>query len=135
MDRCEKFQRLLSIEIEALKDELAEWVELLDRRRERAEITEYVRNANKALLQLEIMGLGHMLEGCIDLPIDNEESIDELSEHVKAHLHERLQHGQYPEALYRLVLEKVDKVGAYLKLEVQPGAEMGLRHERHEKPA
>ncbi|MFP4510431.1 MAG: hypothetical protein ACLFNQ_09900 [Spirochaetaceae bacterium] len=102
-----------------------EWIDNLSNRYKRAEVTQYVTKANTALLRSEIMGLSYVLNGCADFPIDSEESVDELADHIREHLHGRLQHRQYPEALYTLLAKKVDKVAEYLKLEVPPRAEMG----------
>ncbi len=117
MTRCEKFRRLLAIEIEGLEEELRLWIKRLDHRLENAEITEYVRLENSALLRSELMGLEFLLNGCTDISLDDDESVDELTQDIKKHFRQRLQERGYPPALYLLVEQKIDKVGEYLKLD------------------
>ena len=54
-DLCRKFQRLLHVELEDLREDLDLFVEVMTARHESGEITDYVYNENLAVLRNEIM--------------------------------------------------------------------------------
>lgn len=122
MDRlCKKFVKLVSLELESMRDELEMLITQLDERLARHEITDYVRNENLAVLRNETLGLEECLRGCADLSFDTQaevaQSIDVLAERTKEQMRERLSSKGYVPALYPLLERRLAKVAAYLKLD------------------
>jgi hypothetical protein len=117
---CTKHLRLVSLELESLRDELQILIDGLDDRLARHEITDYVRNENMAVLRNEVLGLEDCLRGCQDLELSAEETIDELVTRTKQHLRERLSKNGYVPALALLLESRLEKVAAYLKLDTSP---------------
>lgn len=115
---CAKYLKLVSLELESLKDELQILADGLDHRLARHEITDYVRNENLAVLRNEILGLDTLIRGCDDLDLSEDKTIDEMVGRTKQRLRERVQHNGYVPALALLLESRLDKVAEYLKLDV-----------------
>lgn len=112
-----KFLKLLSLEMESLKDELELIIGSLDSRLARREITDYVRNENLAVLRNEVMGLEDCIRGCPDMDFSGAETPRDLVEMSKEYLSHRLgEHGYVP-AVYRLLEHRLDKIAAYLSVD------------------
>lgn len=113
---CHKYLGILQVEIEDLKDDLNLFLGVLQDRHERRVITDYVFAENSAILRNEILGLDECIRaiaGCVDF---EDESIDNVREMLKQEIGGRLdQHGYVP-AVKQLLIRKLDKIAAYLRL-------------------
>ncbi len=115
---CRKFAKLLAIELESLEEELELLLQTLDRRLKEHEITDYVRNENYVVLRNEILGLRDYLNSGCSVDSDEITTADEAAAAAKEVIRHRLEERGYVPALYGLVASRVDKVAAYLKLDM-----------------
>lgn len=113
-----KFLRLLAIEIESLHDELEVVINSLEDRLARYEITEYVRNENFATLRNELLGVEDCLNGCGEFSVADDAGIEEVAYAMKRFVRARLHEHGYVEAVHTLIEKRIDKVVAYLKIEI-----------------
>lgn len=111
----DKFVRLLQLEIESLHDEIELIVASLDRRLERREITDYVRNENVAILRNELLGLEDFLRTEFATSDRGELSLDEVVIEVQEYLRRRIADRGYVPALYELVRLRIRKIVDYLR--------------------
>jgi hypothetical protein len=118
-----RFRRLLTVELESLREELEILVEYQDRRLANHEITDYVRNSNVSTLQNEIMGLQDFLREECCLELDEDSDVSEMAEAVRSALRRyAITHDLVP-ALFEVVSLRIGKIVGYLKAEeIQPVA-------------
>lgn len=110
-----RFRRLLTVELESLRDELEILIEYQDRRLANHEITEYVRNSNVSTLQNEIMGLEDFLREECCLELDEDSDVWEMAEAVRAALRRyAISHDLVP-ALFEVVNLRIGKIIGYLR--------------------
>jgi hypothetical protein len=113
-----KFRKILMVEIEDLHDDLDLFIQVIDDRHRARQITDYVYNENLAILRNEVMGLEDCLRGCSTLDPGTTDSVDELASYLKGSFRERLRSHGYVPALNSLLDKRIDKIAAYLKLEL-----------------
>lgn len=118
-----RFRRLLTVELESLREELEILVEHQNRRLANHEITEYVRNSNVSTLQNEIMGLEDFLREECCLELDEDSDLWEMAEAVRWALRRyAITHDLVP-ALFEVVNLRIEKIVGYLQTEhIQPVA-------------
>ncbi len=109
-----RFRRLLTVELESLRDELHILVEHQDRRLADHEITDYVRNSNVSTLQNEIMGLEHYLRMECCEGVDDENDVVVLAEAARSGLRHYAEAHDLVPALYEVVNLRIGKIVDYL---------------------
>lgn len=110
-----RFRRLLTVELESLRDELQILVEHQNRRLANHEITEYVRNSNVSTLQNELMGLEDFLREECCLNVDEDADVWEMAEAARSGLRRyAVTHDLVP-ALSEVVNLRIGKIVGYLR--------------------
>ncbi len=75
----EKFFKILSIEFSDLEDELDVLIALVNKRRDRHEITEYVMKANSTLLKRELVDILLIHKKIMEISPDSYKNVDEAT--------------------------------------------------------
>lgn len=106
-----KFMKIFSVEMADLLESLSIFVDTMDERHKKHELTEYVWTENRSLLEHEMHLLQLMQRKFDELNSNDFASPGEVKEAILKMLHER---EDVPESLIKLVTAKIEKVETYL---------------------
>jgi hypothetical protein len=109
-----KFISIFRIELKDLEEDINYLLEILEKRRDSQEITNYVYMGNKGLLLNEISCVHELLDRISNIDAYQHESVEVMIADVKKMLDKRIQDCAFPEALHGLVQRKFEKVCTYI---------------------
>ena len=113
-DLLRRFLGILKVELEDLEDDIADLLELCQRRKNHQEISDYVYQENKTLLLNEIAALKSLIHSLDGLDTGRFVTQQQMFEEVDQLIHARTRESAFPEAVYSLVKRRLDKVAQYL---------------------
>jgi hypothetical protein len=109
-----KFIRIFRIELEDLEEDINDLLEILEKRRDSQEITNYVYMENKGILLNEIACVHELLDSISSIDADRYESVEAMIAEVRNMLDQRIQDCDFPEVVHSLVQRKFEKVSTYV---------------------
>jgi hypothetical protein len=109
-----KFISIFRIELEDLEEDINDLLEILEKRRDSQEITNYVYMGNKGVLMSEISCLRELLDTLSTIDANQYESVEAMISDVRNMLSRRIRDCAAPEAVHQLVERKFQKVCTYI---------------------
>jgi len=109
-----KFIRIFRIELEDLEEDINDLLEILEKRRDSQEITNYVYMENKGILLNEIACVHELLDSISSIDANKYESVEAMIAEVRNMLDQRIQDCDFPEVVHSLVQRKFEKVSTYV---------------------
>ena len=109
-----KFISIFRIELKDLEDDINDLLEILEKRKNNQEITNYVYMGNKGILLSEISCVHELLDELSTIDAYHYESVDAMIADVRKKLDTRITDCSFPDALHNLVQRKIDKVCTYV---------------------
>ncbi len=109
-----KFISIFRMELEDLEEDINDLLEILEKRRDSQEITNYVYMENKGTLLNEIACVHELLESIRTIDANQYESVEAMIAEVKKMLDQRIQDCAFPEVVHSLVQRKFEKVSTYV---------------------
>jgi hypothetical protein len=109
-----KFISIFRIELEDLEEDINDLLEILEKRKDSQEITNYVYMGNKGVLLNEISCVRELLDSLSTIDAYQYESVEAMIEAVKKMLYERIRDCAAPEVVHQLVGRKFEKVCTYV---------------------
>ena len=109
-----KFINIFRIELKDLEEDINDLLEILEKRRDSQEITNYVYMENKATLLNEISCVHELLDSMSAIDAYQYESVQAMIADVKKMLDQRIQDCDFPEVVHGLVQRKFEKVCTYV---------------------
>ena len=106
-----KFFKILSIEFSALEDEMDTWIDLISKRLDRHEITEYVMKANSSLLKRELTDMLIIHKKIMELSSEDYQTVDEAKTEIINIIYSFT---GIPEAVHSFMEKRVRKVLRYM---------------------
>ena len=115
-----KFMKILRAEVEDLLEDVGVAERRHAERFARREVTDYVFRQNEALFHAEAEALHRIIEYLDCLDLSRYADLDSLVRAVDILVRELVQDHQEPEAAYRFVSRKVEKVRRYVESGSEP---------------
>ncbi len=109
-----KFINIFRIELEDLEEDINDLLEILEKRKDSQEITNYVYMGNKGILLSEISCVRELLDTLSTIDAYQYESVEVMIAEVKKMLFERIRDCAAPEVVHHLVERKFEKVCTYV---------------------
>ena len=109
-----KFVSIFKIELEDLEEDINDLLEILEKRKDSQEITNYVYMGNKGVLLNEISCVRELLDTLSTIDAYQYESVEVMIAEVKKMLFERIRDCAAPEVVHQLVERKFEKVCNYV---------------------
>ena len=109
-----KFISIFRIELEDLEQDINDLLEILEKRKDSQEITNYVYMGNKGILLNEISCVRELLDTLSTIDAYQYESVEVMIAEVKKMLFERIRDCAAPEVVHHLVERKFEKVCTYV---------------------
>jgi hypothetical protein len=109
-----KFISIFRIELEDLEEDINDLLEILEKRKDGREITNYVYMENKGVLLNEISCVEELLDSISTIDPYQYESVEAMIAEVKKMLYQKIRNSDFPEAVHNLVQRKFEKVRAYI---------------------
>jgi len=109
-----KFINIFRIELEDLEEDINDLLEILEKRKDGKEITNYVYMGNKGVLLNEISCVRELLDTLGTVDAYQYESVEAVIADVKKMLDQRIQDCAAPEVVHSLVQRKFEKVCTYV---------------------
>ena len=109
-----KFVSIFRIELEDLEEDINDLLEILEKRKDSQEITNYVYMGNKGVLLNEISCVRDLLDTLSTIDAYQYESVEVMIAEVKKMLFERIRDCAAPGVVRQLVERKFEKVCTYV---------------------
>jgi hypothetical protein len=109
-----KFISIFRIELEDLREDINDLIEILEKRKVSQEITNYVYMGNKAVLLNEIASVEELLDSISTIDAYQYESVEDMIADVHQMIDTRIQERDFPEVVHDMVQRKFDKVCKYV---------------------
>jgi len=109
-----KFISIFRIELEDLREDINDLIEILEKRKDCQEITNYVYMENKGVLLNEIASVKELVDSISTIDACQYESVEEMIADVHKIIETRIQELDLPEAVHDMVQRKFDKVCKYV---------------------
>ena len=109
-----KFISIFRIELEDLREDINDLIEMLEKRKVSQEITNYVYMGNKAVLLNQIASVEELLDSISTIDAYQYESVEDMIADVHQMIDTRIQERDFPEMVHDLVQRKFDKVCKYV---------------------
>ncbi len=113
-ERGAKFLKILSVELEDLKEDLQFLIDMAERRRSSGELTNYVFLENLGVLRGEIKAVERLAEELARVDPEGFASVEQLLAHLERIFHQRCEDFQFPEAVCPLIKRRMEKIRAYM---------------------
>jgi hypothetical protein len=114
-----KFISIFRIELQDLEDDINDLLEILERRKDSQEITNYVYMGNKGVLMNEISCIKELLESISTIDAYQYKRVEDMITDVKKTMDMKIQDCAFPEVVHHLVDRKFEKVCNYVMGSVQ----------------
>ena len=109
-----KFISIFRIELEDLEEDINDLLEILEKRKDSQEITNYVYMGNKGVLLSEISCVRELLDTLSTIDAYQYESVEAMISDVRNMLFRRIRDCAAPEVVHQLVERKFEKVCTYI---------------------
>jgi len=109
-----KFISIFRIELQDLEEDINDLLELLEKRKDSQEITNYVYMGNKGVLLNEIACVRELLDSMSTIDAYQYESVDAMLAAVRTMVDRRIKDCAFPEVVHNLVQRKFEKVCSYV---------------------
>ena len=109
-----KFISIFRIELKDLEEDINDLLEMLEKRKDSQEITNYVYMGNKGVLLNEIACVRELLDSMSSIDAYQYENVDAMIADVRKMLDRRIQDCAFPEVVHSLVQRKFEKVCTYV---------------------
>ena len=109
-----KFISIFRMELEDLEEDINDLLEILEKRRDSQEITNYVYMGNKGILLNQIACVQELLDSIGNIDAYQYESVESMIADVKKIMDQRIQDCAFPEVVQSLVWRKFEKVCTYV---------------------
>ncbi len=109
-----KFISIFRIELEDLREDINDLIELLEKRKDCQEITNYVYMENKGVLLNEIASVEELVDSISTIDAYQYESVEEMIADVHQMIDTRIKERDFPGVVRDLVQRKFDKVRKYV---------------------
>jgi len=110
-----KYIELIRLELEDMKDDVAASEEILGKRFEELDVTNYVFMENMAILRSQMLGVEN-IEKYVGNLGEISISCDELRIKLEAYFSSFIKEGGFPEVIIRILKRKLDKIDKYMEL-------------------
>lgn len=114
--RTRKFLEILRIELQDLIYDLELSEDILEKRLNEHQITEYVYMENLSLLKKEILGIERIKRMLSESDVQIN-SIEELREKLESYFHDEIKSAGLPNVVFLLVNRKLEKIVKYMYLD------------------
>ena len=109
-----RFISIFRIELQDLKEDINDLIEILEKRKDSQEITNYVYMGNKGVLLNEITCVEELLDSISTIDAYQYDSVEAMIADVGKILDQRIRDCDFPEVVNDLVQRKFDKVSKYV---------------------
>jgi len=109
-----RFISIFRIELHDLKEDISDLLEILEKRKDRQEITNYVYMGNKGVLLNEIACVEELLDSISTIDAYQYDSVEAMIADVGKILVQRIRDCDFPDVVNDLVQRKFDKVSKYV---------------------
>ncbi|MDR2177263.1 MAG: hypothetical protein LBP20_04370 [Treponema sp.] len=111
---AELFLVMFHAEMKSSLEDAEELVALYKKRFNRDEITNYVYNENEAFLAQEMAGIRGVIAQIEGFSARDYRSAEDIAAVIENRVHEKAELFENPEAVYRLVHRKIQKILSYI---------------------
>jgi hypothetical protein len=109
-----KFISIFRIELQDLEEDINDLLEILEKRKDSQEITDYVYIGNKGVLLNEIASIKELLDSISTIDAYQYESVEDMIADVHQMMDTRIRERDFPAVVRDLVQRKFDKVCRYV---------------------
>jgi len=109
-----KFISIFRIELQDLKEDISDLLEILEKRKDSQEITNYVYMGNKGVLLNEITCVEELLDSISAIDAYQYDSVEDMIADVRLMICSRIEECDFPDAVRNLVQRKFYKVVKYV---------------------
>ena len=109
-----RFISIFRIELQDLEEDINDLLEILEKRKDCREITNYVYMGNKCVLLNEIASVKELLDSISTIDAYQYESVEAMIADVGKILDQRIRDCDFPKVVNDLVQRKFDKVSKYV---------------------
>lgn len=109
-----KFISIFRIELQDLEEDINDLIEILEKRKDSQEITNYVYLENKGVLLNEIACVQELIDSISTIDAYQYDSVEAMIANVGKLLDQRIRDCAFPEVVHGLVQRKFDKVSKYV---------------------
>ena len=109
-----KFISIFRIELQDLKEDINDLLEILEKRKDSQEITNYVYMGNKGVLLNEISSVEELLDSISAIDAYQYESVEDMSADIRLMICTRIEECDFPDVVRNLVQRKFYKVCKYV---------------------
>ncbi len=109
-----KFISIFRIELQDLKEDINDLLEILEKRKDSQEITNYVYMGNKGVLLNEISSVEELLDSISAIDAYQYESVEDMIADVRLMICTRIEECDFPVGFRNLVQRKFYKVCKYV---------------------
>jgi hypothetical protein len=113
---AELFLIMFHAEMKSSLEDAEELVAVYKKRFNKNEITSYVYNENEAFLAQEMAGIRGLIAQIEDFSAKDYREAEDVAALIEKRVHEKAELFENPEAVYRLVHRKIQKILAYIRL-------------------
>ena len=114
-----KFISIFKIELQDLEDDINDLLEILERRRDSQEITNYVYMGNKGVLLNEVSCVKELLDSISTIDAYQYERVEDMIADLKKMMNKKIRDCAFPRVVQHLVDRKFEKVCNYVMGDVQ----------------
>lgn len=114
--KIRKYLEILKIELEDLVEDIEFNKDILTKRHEGREITEYVFMENIGLLKKEILGIEKVQKMLVESSKEIN-CVEDIRNNVENYFKDRIRSAGLPEVVFLLVNRKLEKVGRYMAID------------------
>jgi len=114
-EKRRKFLKILTIELEDLKEDIELMQDFYQTREQKGEISSYVFKENLTLLKKEQACIENILESLVDLDLTCCMDLDDLVKKIEDHLLDKIKKSNYPEVVFILFKRRLSKVLQYIE--------------------
>ncbi|MDR1949908.1 MAG: hypothetical protein LBQ38_10995 [Spirochaetaceae bacterium] len=115
-DNAELFLIMFRAEMESSLEDAEDLAAAYKKRFGRDEISSYVYNENEAFLAQEIAGLKGLIARLAVFSAKDFQTAEDMAAFIISGVHEKAELFENPEAVYRIVNRKVQKILVYIKM-------------------
>ncbi len=115
MAEKQKYLSILELELADLAEDVDLLIVEYKKRKASGEITNYVLLENLAVLQSEIHGIQSFINLLHSIDPNSHENLDAMVSEIKDQVKSIMDKSSFPEALYPIVLRRLDRVARYIK--------------------
>ena len=109
-----KFISIFRIELQDLEEDINDLIEILEKRKDSQEITNYVYLENKGVLLNEIACVQELIDSISTIDAYQYDSVEAMIADVRKILDQRIRDCDFPKVVNDLVQRKFDKVSKYV---------------------